>query len=316
MLSRRIIRIKTMQVLFSDAIGKDISPVVLEKALMESIKDTKRLYYTYLIYLIEIANYSVIYSSKQANKMFNEEENIVISTKIASNRIIQQVANSKAYQDYINFNKLHPLINKKIVKDLFLSLITKEKYINYVEKKITTEEDDKEILRYIIKKIIGSSQELDDDVSEYFTNIEDDQYYTLISLQKKLKSFDNKNESVFLHNFLLQENKDDVITFARDLLAKYYDHEDELVEIIKPKLKNWEIERIAVIDIVMVKMAICELKYFPNIPVKVTINEYIDLAKEYSSDKSKDFMNGILDKIMKDLQEKGKLRKQGRGLIN
>lgn len=316
MLSRRIIRIKTMQVLFSDAIGKDISPVVLEKALMESIKDTKKLYYTYLIYLIEIANYSVIYSSKQANKMFNEEENIVISTKIASNKIIQQVTESKVYQDYINFNKLHPFINKKIVKDLFLTLITKDKYINYVEKKITTEEDDKEILRYIIKKVIGSSQELDDDVAEHFTNIEDDQYYALISLQKKLKSFDNKKDSLFLHNFLLQESKDDVISFAKDLLAKYYDHEEELVEIIKPKLKNWDIERIAVIDIVMVKMAICELKYFPNIPVKVTINEYIDLAKEYSSDKSKDFMNGILDKIMKDLQEKGQLRKQGRGLIN
>ncbi|MFT4644476.1 MAG: N utilization substance protein B [Planctomycetota bacterium] len=316
MLSRRIIRIKTMQVLFSDAIGKDISPVVLEKALMESIKDTKKLYYTYLIYLVEIANYSVIYSSKQANKMFNEEENIVISTKIASNKIIQQVTESKVYQDYINFNKLHPFINKKIVKDLFLTLITKDKYINYVEKKITTEEDDKEILRYIIKKVIGSSQELDDDVAEHFTNIEDDQYYALISLQKKLKSFDNKKDSLFLHNFLLQESKDDVISFAKDLLAKYYDHEEELVEIIKPKLKNWDIERIAVIDIVMVKMAICELKYFPNIPVKVTINEYIDLAKEYSSDKSKDFMNGILDKIMKDLQEKGQLRKQGRGLIN
>lgn len=316
MLSRRIIRIKTMQVLFSDAIGKDISPVVLEKALMESIKDTKRLYYTYLMYLIEIANYSVVYSSKQASKMFNEEENTFISTKIASNRIIQQVTESKVYQDFINFNKLHPLINKKIVKDLFLSLITKEKYLNYVEKKITTEEDDKEILRYIIKKVIGSSQELDDDVAEYYTNIEDDQYYALISLQKKLKYFDNKKDSLFLHDFLLVEKKEDVINFAKDLLAKYYDHEEELVEIIKPKLKNWEIERIAVIDIVMVKMAICELKYFPNIPVKVTINEYIDLAKEYSSDKSKDFMNGILDKIMKDLQEKGQLKKQGRGLIN
>lgn len=316
MLSRRIIRIKTMQVLFSDAIGKDISPEVLEKALMESIKDTKKLYYTYLIYLVEIANYSVIYSSKQASKMLFDSENRFISTKIASNRVIQQISESKEYQDYINFNKLHSFINKKIVKDLFLSLITKEKYLNYVEKKITTEEDDKEILRYIIKKVIGSSKELDDDVAEHFTNIEDDQYYALISLQKKLKSFDNKKDSLFLHNFLLQENKDEVIDFAKNLLAKFYDNEDELVEIIKPKLKNWDIERIAVIDIVMVKMAICELKYFPNIPVKVTINEYIELAKEYSSDKSKDFMNGILDKIMKDLQEKGQVKKQGRGLIN
>jgi len=114
----------------------------------------------------------------------------------------------------------------------------------------------------------------------------------------------------------LQDDKRDVVDFSVSLLHKFYDHSEELVKIIEPKLQNWEIDRVATIDIVLLKMAICELKYFPNIPVKVTINEYIDIAKEYSSDKSKNFINGMLDKIMKDLKAKNELKKQGRGLIN
>lgn len=305
-----------MQVLYSDAIGKDISPVMLDKTLNNNIKETNRLYYVYLMYLMDVCNYSITYSSKQSKKLLSDDKNDAISTKIANNRIVKLIIGNQSYQDFINFNKLHPFINQTIVKSLFHKLITKEKYLKYIDKKITTDEDDIDILRFLIKKVIGASQILDDDVSDHFINIDDDQYYVLISLQKKLKSFDSNKELLFLQSFLLQDDKEDVVKFASNLLDKYYDHEEELVSIIKPKLKNWDIERIAVLDVVLLKMAICELKYFPNIPVKVTINEYIDLAKEYSSDKSKDFINGMLDKIMKELKTNNQLKKQGRGLIN
>lgn len=305
-----------MQVLYSDAIGKDFSPVMLDKTLNNNIKETNRLYYVYLMYLMDVCNYSITYSSKQSKKLLSDDKNDAISTKIANNRIVKLIIGNQSYQDFINFNKLHPFINQTIVKSLFHKLITKEKYLKYIDKKITTDEDDIDILRFLIKKVIGASQILDDDVSDHFINIDDDQYYVLISLQKKLKSFDSNKELLFLQSFLLQDDKEDVVKFASNLLDKYYDHEEELVSIIKPKLKNWDIERIAVLDVVLLKMAICELKYFPNIPVKVTINEYIDLAKEYSSDKSKDFINGMLDKIMKELKTNNQLKKQGRGLIN
>ncbi len=305
-----------MQVLYANTIDKDIAPSKLESNLLSSISNTKKMYYTYLLYLIEVCNYSITYSNKHSNKLLNDNENQFISTKLANNQIIKLITNNKEFNDYVNFNKLHAFINKRIVKEIFTHLISKERYLNYLDKKFTTQEDDKDILRYIIKKILGSSSELDDEMTEYFINIEDDQYYVLISLQKKLKSFESSKESLFLQNFLLLEEKDDVFDFGKNLIAKYCDHEEELVSIIKPKLKNWELDRIAVIDTILLKLAICELKYFSNIPIKVTINEYIDLTKEYSSEKSKDFVNGILDKIMKSLKEKGEIKKQGRGLIN
>ena len=305
-----------MQTLFSDAIGKDISPVKLEKQLLESITLTKKMYFTYLLYLVEVCNYSIVYSSKQAKKLLDENANKKISTKLATNNIIVLLNDSKVFNDYVNEHKLNSFINKKLVKNLFEILIEKEKYQKYIDKKFTTDQDNIDILRFLVKKVIGASQELDDEIADNFVNIEDDQYYVLISLQKKLKSFENNKEILFLHNFLLQEDKKDIIDFASNLLYKYYDHEEELVQIIEPKLKNWDLERIATLDTVLLKMAICELKYFPNIPVKVTINEYIDLAKDYSSDKSKSFINGMLDKIMKDLKQNNELKKQGRGLIN
>jgi len=316
MLSRRIIRVKTMQTLFSDAIGKDISPVKLEKVLLESIARTKQMYFVYLLYLVEVCNYSIVYSSRQTKKLLDENANKKISTKLATNSIIALINDSKIFHDYVNENKLNNFVNKRLVKDIFDILIEKEKYQKYIDKKFTTDQDNIDILRYIIKKVIGASLELYEEVEDNFINIEDDQYYVLISLQKKLKSYDNNKEILFLQNFLLQEDKKDIVTFGSNLLYKYYDHNDELVNIIEPKLKNWEIDRVATIDVVLLKMAICELKYFPNIPVKVTINEYIDIAKEYSSEKSKSFINGMLDKIMLDLKSKNELKKQGRGLIN
>jgi transcription antitermination protein NusB len=99
------------------------------------------------------------------------------------------------------------------------------------------------------------------------------------------------------------------------LLEKTIKHSDELIALIQPKLKNWEMDRVAILDLILLKLAVCELLYFPTIPVKVTINEYIEVSKLYSTPKSKDFVNGVLDKIKNELQDKGLLKKFGRGLL-
>ena len=313
MLSRRIIRVKVMQVLYANEIGKDISPVALESTLLRYIKSTGNLYYIYLMYLTEICNYALTHSTRLENKMI---ENEAFSTDLANNDVLKLITQSQGFKDYIGYNKLNSFIDKKLVKKLFLILITKERYQNYIANKARTHNDDIGILRYIIKKVMGPSQDLEDDIAENFVNIEDDSYYVLLSLQKKLKNFENNNETLFLHSLLLKEDNSELIDFAKKLLAVYIDNEEELISIIKPKIKNWDYDRIAKTDIVILKLAVSELKYFSNIPIKVTINEYIDLSKEYSTDKSKEFVNGILDKIMKELKDKGQIKKQGRGLIN
>lgn len=316
MLSRRIIRVKALQVLFSNEISKDMSVAKIEKNILESILDAERLYNIYLLYLIEIANYSLIYDAKQDDKILEQSKDENSSIALSQNEIIQLINKNKDFKDYVGFNKLNQYINKKIVKSLFEELIQKGKYKDYVLRAEKTKNDESDILRFIIKKILGASLELEEELGEHFIHIEDDSYFALLAMQKTLKAFEIEKEELFLQQFLLLEDTSEVREFAVQLADRYLDHEEEFVKIIKPKLKNWEIERIAVIDIVILKMAICELKYFGNIPVKVTINEYIDISKEYSSDKSKDFINGILDKIMKTLNEKGEIKKHGRGLIN
>ena len=316
MLSRRIIRVKALQVLFSNEISKDMSVAKIEKNILESILDAERLYNIYLLYLIEIANYSLIYDAKQDDKILEQSKDENSSIALSQNEIIQLINKNKDFKDYVGFNKLNKYINKKIVKSLFEELIQKGKYKDYVLRAEKTKNDESDILRFIIKKILGASLELEEELGEHFIHIEDDSYFALLAMQKTLKAFEIEKEELFLQQFLLLEDTSEVREFAVQLADRYLDHEEEFVKIIKPKLKNWEIERIAVIDIVILKMAICELKYFGNIPVKVTINEYIDISKEYSSDKSKDFINGILDKIMKTLNEKGEIKKHGRGLIN
>ena len=103
--------------------------------------------------------------------------------------------------------------------------------------------------------------------------------------------------------------------FALNLAFRTHKYNAEFVELVEPQLKNWEIERITRIDMILIKMALCELLYFRSIPIKVSMNEYIDIAKMYSTPKSKDFINGILDKIMKNLQKHGRINKEGRGLL-
>jgi N utilization substance protein B len=102
--------------------------------------------------------------------------------------------------------------------------------------------------------------------------------------------------------------------FVVELFQYTMDRQDEFSTLVEPKLENWDMERIAILDLIIMKMALCELLYFPMIPVKVTINEYIEIAKLYSTPKSKDFVNGVLDKIMKELKESGAIKKSGRGL--
>ena len=130
--------------------------------------------------------------------------------------------------------------------------------------------------------------------------------------RKFADAFDPEKKETLFPNM---EIWDEEMKFALDLLAKTIHQNDELVALIQPKLKNWEMDRVATLDLVLLKMAVCELKYFPTIPVKVSINEYIDLAKEYSSPQSGRFINGVLDKIVMELKADDKIQKTGRGLL-
>jgi len=316
MISRRILRVKVMQVLYAHHLSEEKSALRLEQSLNAKIDKTKQLYFIYLQYLIEVAQYSLVDASKRANKFITSEEDLNVNTDISKNHILKLIFESDVFKEKQAKYSVKGFIDKKLVKSIFKKLQASEKYVKYCEKESRTAEDEIDILRYILKKAIGGSELLDEYLSEHFINLEDDHFITLHSLQKILKDYDLNNIDQFLKNILLELTDEEEIEFAKDLLLKYLSNTEEINNIIEPRLKNWEIDRVALIDVLLLKLAITEFLFFPYIPLKVSLNEYIDISKEYSSDKSKDFINGILDKVMKDLTKEGKIQKLGRGLIN
>lgn len=306
-----------MQVLYSNYIGgSDLSSLKQEGMLLARIQKTKQLYFVYLQYLVEICHYSLVDATKRANKYILKEEDININTDLAKNSIITQIIGSEAYPSVQKQHGTMGFIDKKLVKTMFKHLRDSAKYVKYCEIESKTQADHIEILRYITKKVIGANEGLDEFLSEHFMNLEDDHFICLHSIQKILKDNADQSPEEFIKTILLQEDDSEDIEFSKELLSNCLDRHDELDEIIKPKLKNWDIDRIALMDIVLIKQAIAEFLYFPFVPLKVSMNEYIDISKDYSTEKSKDFINGILDKVMKDLSDKGKIKKLGRGLIN
>jgi N utilization substance protein B len=316
MISRRILRVKVMQVLFAHRIGGGESRAALEKILMKRIEKTKQLYFVYLQFLIEICQYSLVDAAKRANKYIVKDEDININTDIAKSALIVTITNSEIFKEKQKKYSAAGFIDKKLVKDLFKQLQQTDKYVNYCEIKEKSSADEIEIIRYIAKKIIGASVSLDEMLSEHFMNLEDDHFVTLHSLQKKLKEYEEIDSSNFIKTILIEEDDSEDIEFAKSLLDNSLEEDESIDHIIQPRLKNWDMDRVAMMDIILLKLAICEFLYFPFIPLKVSLNEYIDISKEYSTSKSKDFINGILDKTMKILDEEGKIKKLGRGLIN
>ena len=141
---------------------------------------------------------------------------------------------------------------------------------------------------------------------------QEDKSLVIGALKKIFKQLPTTDEK-FFEEYL--PDNDTVIDFGKRLIELTMDQAGELEQLIEPTLKNWDMERLAVLDVILIKMALVEFLYFPTIPTKVTLDEYVDISKEYSTPKSKDFVNGILDRLMKSLSEEGKIKKEGRGLL-
>lgn len=303
-----------MQLLYGQEIGKN-DETTLDKRLHQQLSKTKQLFFVYLQYLIEIGQHSVVDASIKANK-YIVNENEVVSTIISQNPILVAVSEHSAYQNILKKYNISSFIDAKWVKELYQQLVSTQKYVNYCEKKERNWDDEIDILRYILKKVIGASANLDDFLAEHFSNIEDDHFICIHSLQKKLKEVENNKLTNWIEDLIVDIEEKDEEVFANSLLNNYLTNLSVLEETIQPRLKNWDMERISMIDILLIKLAIVEFLYMPYIPLKVSLNEYIDISKEYSSEKSKEFINGILDKTMKILEKEGKIKKLGRGLIN
>jgi len=312
MLGRRNLRIKVMQALYAWEMDHDIPLTKLEGQLNTQIQKSVSLYLTNLLFLVEVCQYSLVDKAKRLAKFVKTEEDEKASTMIAANVIIKALADDSLFNSFVKKNGIKNYVPEEIVRDLFNDLLSKPKYKEYSALTAPSPEQDKDIINFIIKKIFPANKDLEHHLEELFINYDDDNALLLHILTKYIDGFDPARENNF---FQTMDVWDEEQKFAVNLLIKTYHQNEELIAYIQPKLKNWEMDRVATLDLILLKMAVCELKYFPTIPVKVSINEYIDISKLYSTPKSKDFVNGVLDKVKNEMLDKGEIKKHGRGLM-
>ena len=210
-------------------------------------------------------------------------------------------------------SKLNWIEHYGLIKKLYHELTSSDFFNDYMANPDRSVKEDKDLVDFFFANIVAQSEDIYQLLEELSIYWNDDLEFVVSMIIKTLKKFKPTTGS---NKSLMPLFKDeDDIEFTKKLFRKSILNSEEHREIIKQHLRNWDLERVAFIDVLIMEMALCEFLYFNSIPTKVSLNEYIDLAKFYSTTKSKTFINGILDKILKSLKDEGKITKIGRGLI-
>lgn len=312
MLGRRNLRIKVMQTLYVRELGDTASLQFLEGQLKTSLHRSNQLYLTLIHYIIDVCLYVLEDKNKRQAKFLKTKEDLSLNTILARNKVIEALRADSRLQQYFEQEKIAKHIDVDVVRQLYNEITEKPRYKEYIKLEEATLEADIDILAYIIKNILTKNHVLDKHLEEVFVNMDDDSGTLWLVLQKYVDAFAKTGTEPFTDAISYWEKEH---PFALELLKKAYQHSEEITEVIRPFLNNWELERVAVMDLLILKLAMCELLYMPTVPVKVTMNEYIDISKFYSTPKSKDFVNGVLDRAKNQLMDDGLIKKQGRGLV-
>jgi transcription antitermination protein NusB len=313
MISRRIIRIKAMQSLYAFHSSPDQSINIAEKEFFFSINKAYDLYHLLLQLLVEIRNFSLNRIDINKAKQIPSYEDLNPNQKFVSNKILEKLSENEALQKYLEKSKLTWINYPELVKKLYNEIVASEEFSRYMTSTNDYLAEDREFIEFILTEIIAPSEDLEEMLEDLSIYWNDDLEFVLSMVNKtihKLKPTSDKSANLLP---LFKDEED--IDYAKSLFRKAIINTKEHREIITKHLKNWDLDRVAFIDVLIMELALTEFIYFPSIPTKVSLNEYIDLAKYYSTEKSRTFVNGILDKILKSLKEEGKILKAGRGLI-
>lgn len=313
MISRRIIRTKVLQVLYAYFASEERSLTNSEKELFFCIHKTYDLYHYLMLLVVEMADYAEGRLEIKRNKHQPTEEDLNPNTKFVSNLFIQQLRENRQLKAYTGQRKLNWVNSPELIKELYLILTESELYAQYMSSSTRSYPEDRKFVEKIFNNILLVSEELYEELEEQSIYWNDDIEFVISVIGKTMKKF-NEHSDTSVSLMPMFKDEDDR-EFAKELFRKSILNHDELQELIKVHSNNWDVERIAFMDILIMQLAIAEFLYFPSIPTKVTMNEYIELSKYYSTEKSRNFINGILDKTLKDLKKEGKIKKTGRGLV-
>ncbi|WP_394675748.1 transcription antitermination factor NusB [uncultured Sphingobacterium sp.] len=313
MLNRRHLRVKVVQTLYAYSLSEDKDIKTFEKALLKNVDEVYEMYMWTLNLLDEVSDYVLIDAEGRANKFLPTEKDLSLTTKLSTNTFIESLRQNPQYGEGVKKYKISWSFDPEIVRTVFLQLKDSEAYLEYLQQEDRSIGTEKDIIKHIFKKIILKSPVIEQVFEEKFINWPVDKEVLQALIAKTFKNFSSEDPR---KNKLAEitQNWNDDSDYVIALLGKTIRNTNEYQQLISEKTKNWESDRIALMDTLLMRMAICELVNFPSIPVKVTINEYIEISKVFSTLKSNTFINGILDKILNDLNQQGRIQKAGRGL--
>ena len=313
MISRRLLRIKALAALYAFNRREDEDLVKAEKELMFSIEKTYDLYHYLMLLVLEIADIASEKIDQALQKKVPTAEDLNPNRRFVDNIVISQLRNNRAFKKYISDSKMSWVNFPHIPRILYTKMMTWSSCGEYMSSDDRSYQSDKKFIIRLIADLFANSEDLLNCLEEQSIYWNDDMEYVMVMVEKTLKRFkpDSKENTALMPLFKNMEDEE----FVRLLFRKTVLNSKKYSEIINSNTTNWEVDRIALMDILVMQLAITEILEFPEIPVKVTLNEYIEIAKYYCTSKSSTFVNGILDNIVKEIRTKGLLNKHGRGLL-
>ena len=307
MINRVLIRLKIVQIVYAfyQNGGKNLDTA--EKELFFSLSKAYDMYNYLLLLMVEITKQAERKQSAAKNKLLPTAEELYPNTKFVDNRFIAQLEMNKQLLEFSETQKKTWENEAEFVKGLCEKIMDSDIYKEYMASETSSYEEDRELWRKIYKRIIFNNDELDQVLEDQSLYWNDDKEIVDTFVLKTIKRFDEKNGA---KQKLLPEFKDeDDQDFARRLFRRTILNADYYRHLISENTRNWDLDRVAFMDVIIMQIALAEILSFPNIPVSVTLNEYVEIAKLYSTPKSGSFINGTLDGIVNVLKKENKLTK-------
>jgi len=293
MITRRNIRVKIMQTLYTLEAQDNMRTADAQKILQKHFDQSRQLLIYLIYFLTELARYAETDSLRRSSKHLPNEGDKNVNTKLAGNQLLWQMLEQESYKTALKKDKPELIDHADLVRKIYLELRDSDIYKTYISENSREKKPEKEIMEYIFNDFMLANESFESHLDEVFPNWADDAEM----MQKLVTGYLNKTSAFNFEEIISPEKA----AFAHDLLEAVLEKKEVTMDLIRPKLKNWDADRIATLDMILMQMGVCEFLFFETIPPKVTINEYIDLAKEYSTPLSGQFVNGILDNIHKEL---------------
>lgn len=309
MLSRRSIRVKVMQALFIQHKDDGIAFKEAEDFFERLVNEAFELYLFNLYALIGITRFATEDQEKRLGKHLPTSEDKAFTDKLFQNDLVQSLVKNEYLVDRFDALDFSSKLDSDLLKKIYKKFSLEDTYRRY----IISESDrlDHVNVLHDLYRICRRDELFDEIMEDNYPNWLDDKSLVIGSIKKTIKSLPAQTD--FYEAFL--PDAETVEVFGRELLSKVSTDGEYLTSLVEPVLENWDTDRVALVDMLFIKMALCEFLNFVTIPTKVTLNEYVELSKDYSTEKSKDFINGILDKLMRKMKEDGMIKKEGRGLL-